>query len=1131
MDHTDEYKRQDARYRIVDAAGELFHADLHVAELSGVEGFVKLFTLWKVHPRLCEAGAVKLLLEDLNLVSKLSVWSISQVMDIWWSSSAITFSTEYVKGTTLAGARDVAAGRGERLPYTAVLATILEVAHALEHAHEPLQGAEPVVHGDLRPEHVLITKDGEVKLTGFGFARFLPMASPDGQWLTWGGRCYQPPERLRPGPVDPRLDIHALGAMLLEGVSGQLPYGTDDPARLQSLLRSGNSALPAGSLEIPGDLLEVIARACSPRPDDRYSSVSDMAVDLHRLLLEQIRANPDTPRVKAILEVAESPAPADQQAPAPVLETNPGSSVQAFPQLVRPTTPLVGRGDALLRVGRALASAAQGKGRAVLLQGEPGMGRTRLLTEVALRLSKSDRKLAWIHVEPLPEEQGVAYSAMLRLLASAMGLGPHSALIRVAEEADRLRAFGLDDQQLAVVCAAAGVVPEGPPPEPARIAGLLGQALRRCVTSLSWERTTVVACDDFQWIDDASAACLVELLEGIDAVPAVVLLAATPGVAQLARNSGKVDTIELGPLSPKRCEELALALVPEAQNVDSDLLEALVDRSDGTPLLLEEIIDLLLEAGRLEIASGTLHLSGGLENPLPMLEEAVRLRISSLFPEVATVAVAAALAGPAMNPEIIAAATELTPEVVQQALDDLAQQHRVLRQAPAGLSFPHERLRGAVLASSDPQLVERLRRSLAQAILAHRSEPSCAMADHAARLLARSGQLAEAVEQLSRTAARQLQRGDPGGAARRYSEALQLVGSMEVQDPRAELELCLDTGRASLNSLSLDIGEQALQRAVELADQAGDARSSAEARILMCRMQARKGVLTAARAWAVQAVPEAERSGDRSLLAQAYAAIAETLQQYGEYGPDWAYIEAALAIAHEQDEHLRLGQYLQLAVMHAGGVGLYDQTSDYLEQARAIAEEVNDPMLSAQLRKSEALLLLFIGDAEAALGVNLEGIRHARRHGLLEVEIVMLHNAGDDHLFLGNMREALYYFTESLRRSQEAKLDRLTEANEMFIGFIEAAYLGSPRGFQRLEAAIETGRRLERVWNLTQGHQLMGRALLSQDDPGGAVKHLEEAVRLARKTGVKFFIDEAGRWLARATRQVSNPASTDGGRP
>ena len=1112
VDRTAEFKNRGARYRLIEPAGELFHAELHVAELGGLEGFVKLFTVCRVRPELCKVkGAVELLLEDLNSVSKLSVWSINQVMDIWWGDAAITFSAEHVKGTTLAGAMAAAAARGERLPYTSVLATLLEVAQALEHAHEPLYASTPVVHGDLRPEHVLISKDGGVKLGGFGFARFLPLVSPDGAWCTWQGQCYQPPERLGGAAEDQRSDVYALGAVLLHAATGTLPYGTDNPERLLSLMRSEASALPAGSIGIPRDLLDVLARACSPRTQDRYDTVSDMARDLHSLLLDRARKDPKAPRVDGILRAVEAARREESSPAVPVLEATPASSVQAFPELKRPDTPLVGRGDAMLRIGRALASVAQGKGRAVLLLGEPGMGRTRLLTEVALRLSRSDRKLAWVHLEPLPDEREVGYSAVLRLLGSAIGLGPDVELIQIAEEADRLRAFGLDDQALAAVRGVAGL---GEPPEPARVAGLLGQALRRCVTSLSWECTTVVACDDLQRVDDASLGCLRELLRDVSRVPVLVMLAATPG--EDLSLPGELDTIELGPLNTEQCEELALALTPDATAVDPELLSVLVDRSDGNPLLMEELRDLLLEAGRLQIRQGTLSLDGGAQNPLPILEEAVRLRIASLFPEVASVAVAAALAGPALELEVLADATGVTEEVADRALEDLVDQHRVMRRKPAGLAFPHERLRSAVLASADPAVVVEMKQHLAAAILRRYPEPGCALADHTASLLAGCGDTAGAVEVLIAAAGRQAARGDPAGAAWRYHRALELVAVGASPDNREELDLCMETGRASLLALTLEIGEAALQRAVKLSDELGDALSGAEARVLLCRMLARRGRLKSARAWAVEAVPVAERCDDRMMLAGAYGAIAETLQQYGEYGPDWPYVEAAINIAREEGEHLRLGEFLQLAVMHAGGVGLYNQTSEFLEQARAIAEATDDPALSCQLLKAEALLLFFIGDAEAALETNLRGIREARRHGLVEVEIVMLHNAGDDHLELGNMQEALYYFTESMNRSRDACFDRLTEANEMFVGFIEASYLGARDGFDRLQGAIDSGRRLGRTWNLTQGHQLMGRALLAQGDRAGAVEHLEQAVASAEQTGVKFFTDEARRWLARA---------------
>jgi hypothetical protein len=123
--------------------------------------------------------------------------------------------------------------------------------------------------------------------------------------------------------------------------------------------------------------------------------------------------------------------------------------------------------------------------------------------------------------------------------------------------------------------------------------------------------------------------------------------------------------------------------------------------------------------------------------------------------------------------------------------------------------------------------------------------------------------------------------------------------------------------------------------------------------------------------------------------------------------------------------------------------------------------------------------------------------------------------------------EALYCFNESLRRARMARFDRLCEINEMFVGYIEAARLGSDSGLDRLRAAIETGKKNGRIWNLAQGLSLLGRALLERGSREESVPVLEEAVQLAETSGVRWFIDEANHWLNMARYGNDGEAPTD----
>lgn len=1106
----------------------MFHCKVSLAEWSGVEGFVKQLTIWHVRPELCvDKHAVDVLLGGLKAAAGLSASTAAQILDVWWADSTIVVAAEHVSGMTMTHAMEKAASGGRLLPMDVVLKSLLDVVHSLEQAHDPETRAGAVIHGDLRPDNVLFGYEGAVKVTGFGFAAFLPIVSRDGSWCTWRGRCYQPPERLQGAVATPETDVFSVGAILLEAATGTCPYGTNDPDELIRKLRAHESVLPADMSAVPADLQPVITRACAASARDRYPSMAELAADLYRILIERRRGAASPPmRLRELLRTLESPSQRLAKAEPPTARSRPShkSQILKAPRLTKtnkpapitlPQQPLVGRTNVLRIVSQGLAATNAGRGQALLIRGADGMGKTRLLTEVALRLASSRRKLAWVQVQCQRQDQSVQYSSVLRILASTIGLQPETPLDELARQADRLRAFGLEGTTLSAI---RGLLGQGTPPEPAHLAGLMSQAVLQCLSSLSWEQTTIVAWDDCHFTDNASMVCLGELVQQLSSMP-VVLLMTAPDDFIFPWEVGSIQTIELEPLSAQECQGLVLHRIGTAEYVDAQLMQALLDRSGGNPSLIQELVDLLFESGLIEVTNRKAHLhpdAGG----VPGLREGVSARFQTLEEEEANIAVAAALSGPALNVEVLSSATGLDEAVVNQALEELVTR-RVLYARRQGLSFPHEQLREATLAAAGPDYLNAFRAAVAQAILKEAGDSHEGWRDHAASLLIDAGDIAEATKALLEAARLRESRGDLGGAAEQFSRALQLDEGSNIFGPQEALRLCLKAGNAALHSLRLDIGVKTLERAIQLAETTNNESAGARARVMLCRMLAREGRLKEAMDVVQDAIPLAERVGDPLILAQVYNAIAESYQQWGEYGPDFDYIEPALRMASESGDLLSIGRSLQLAVTHAAGVGKYQRTEELLKRARAIARTSGDPLLTCQLIRAESLLYIFSGDVKRGLTNTLEGLELAHKNGLSELEVIFLHNAGDAHLRLGRMQEALYYFNESYRHATLARFDRLTEGNEMYIGFLEATYLNSPGGWERLNQATEKARLSGRIWNVTQGHQLMGRTLLAQGDIEGALTNLEEALRLAEASGVAFFVEEATRYLEEARRAAS----------
>lgn len=176
---------------------------------------------------------------------------------------------EFIHGVTL---RDWLDQRWVARPVLAAM-----IAHRLclplEHAH-----SMGIVHRDIKPENVMIREDGVLKLMDFGIAQILDTQrlTTTGQLL--GSPAYMAPELINGKPVDKRIDIFALGVMLYQLATGELPFSGRNPAQVLNRILEGDYK-PAALInpKVDEDLEAIIAKALALKPEDRYQSANSLA--------------------------------------------------------------------------------------------------------------------------------------------------------------------------------------------------------------------------------------------------------------------------------------------------------------------------------------------------------------------------------------------------------------------------------------------------------------------------------------------------------------------------------------------------------------------------------------------------------------------------------------------------------------------------------------------------------------------------------------------------------------------------------------------------------------------------------------------------------------------------------------
>jgi TolB-like protein/Flp pilus assembly protein TadD/predicted Ser/Thr protein kinase len=178
---------------------------------------------------------------------------------------------EYIEGGHLA---DVFAPDEQSL--AEILEVMIQLGEGLQAAHE-----HDVTHRDVKPENIMITSKGRVKITDFGLAHWKGAArlSRDGTWL--GTVSYMSPEQADGKRVDHRSDIFSAGIVLYELITGRLPFrGDHEPVTIYSILNESPEPLARYRAEVSDGLQRITTKCLAKSRDERYQSCADLVADL-----------------------------------------------------------------------------------------------------------------------------------------------------------------------------------------------------------------------------------------------------------------------------------------------------------------------------------------------------------------------------------------------------------------------------------------------------------------------------------------------------------------------------------------------------------------------------------------------------------------------------------------------------------------------------------------------------------------------------------------------------------------------------------------------------------------------------------------------------------------------------------
>lgn len=282
------------KYRILGRIAVGGMAELYKAQLDGIGGFQRTYAIKRILPHLASHSEfVDMLVDEAKIAGLLSHANIVQILDLGQADGTYYIAMEYVDGPDLGRILDKCREKGISLPVPVAVFICAEVLKGLEYAHGrevqrdgatlPLR----IVHRDIAPANVLISYQGDVKITDFGIAKASVKAFETISGVIKGRFDYMSPEQAFGRPADPRSDLFSTGVVLYEMLTGRNPFSRPREADSILAVREGRYTPPGQvNADVPASLEAIVQHALAVTPERRYNSATEMKEALLRFVHE-----------------------------------------------------------------------------------------------------------------------------------------------------------------------------------------------------------------------------------------------------------------------------------------------------------------------------------------------------------------------------------------------------------------------------------------------------------------------------------------------------------------------------------------------------------------------------------------------------------------------------------------------------------------------------------------------------------------------------------------------------------------------------------------------------------------------------------------------------------------------------
>jgi len=802
-------------------------------------------------------------------------------------------------------------------------------------------------------------------------------------------------------------------------------------------------------------------------------------------------------------------------------------------------TALVGRDQEVGLLLDRWEQVKEGLGQVVLLSGEAGIGKSRLLRELRERVAREPHTRWECRCSPYHQESALypVIDLFQRAPEFARDEPPEDKLRKIE---DSLGRYGLTDPEAVSLWAALLSVPlpaDHPPLNltPQRQKQKTLEAVLGLLIALAAEQPVLVLIEDLHWVDPSTLELLNLLLEQAPTVRVLVLLTFRPDFRPPWAPRAHVTYLTLNRLT-RRQTELMVGRAAGRKGLPVEVVQEVVAKTDGIPLFVEELIKMVLESGLLRKQDDRYELSGPLP-PLAIpstLQDSLMARLDRLA-TVKDVAQLGATLGRSFSYELLRAVSSIDEPALQQAMGRLVEAELLYQRGVlpgATFIFKHALIQEAAYQSLLKSRRHQFHQRIAEVLAERFPEIVETQPEVLAHHYAEAGLTAKAVNYWRRAGQRAIERSASVEAISHLGKALEALKSLPDDAARLQQELELLTMQGPVLMATRGFGssevESVYARALEVCQQVGETPRLFSVLRGLWEFYELRGELARARELGEQLLRLA--SPDPARLVIAHDVLGDTLLWLGEFVAAREHLERGITI---DDPQLRG----DLALLHGGydpGIacrnfaahvlwylGYADQGLQLVEQAVSLARKRLHPFSLVFALDFQAWLHQYRGEPERTRELTNEAMGIATDQGMA---FFLSHG----EILLGWTMLAQQRVDEGIEQIRKGvTLYQLTGAElerPYWLALLAQAYGRAGRseeGLSVLTEALATVERTGARFCEAELHRVEGelRLALSPDDHAGVEWCFHQAIELARRASAKSLELRATTSLAQLLRR------------